>query len=42
MQVKNEITQIAQQMRMVRSAGRIILTGTPLQNNLHELWALLG
>ena len=28
-------------MSKVRSQGRIILTGTPLQNNLHELWALL-
>lgn len=25
-----------------RSAHRLLLTGTPLQNNLSELWALLN
>ena len=39
--IKNEDSGISQQMRRVMSEGRIILTGTPLQNNLHELWALL-
>ena len=39
--VKNETSNISIQMSKVRSQGRIILTGTPLQNNLHELWALL-
>jgi SNF2 family DNA or RNA helicase len=39
--VKNELSGISQQMAKVRSEGRIILTGTPLQNNLHELWAML-
>ncbi len=27
---------------MFRTTNRLLLTGTPLQNNLHELWALLN
>ena len=29
-------------MRQFRSKYRLLLTGTPLQNNLHELWSLLN
>lgn len=29
-------------MRVLKSQNRFLLTGTPLQNNLHELWALLN
>ena len=29
-------------MRDLSSTFRLLLTGTPLQNNLHELWALLN
>ena len=29
-------------MREFKSTNRLLLTGTPLQNNLHELWALLN
>ncbi len=39
--IKNEEAQVSKAMQLVKSEGRIILTGTPLQNNLHELWALL-
>lgn len=27
---------------MLKSKNRLLITGTPLQNNLHELWALLN
>jgi SWI/SNF-related matrix-associated actin-dependent regulator of chromatin subfamily A member 5 len=29
-------------MRNFTSSHRLLITGTPLQNNLHELWALLN
>ena len=29
-------------LREIRVTNRFLLTGTPLQNNLHELWALLN
>lgn len=29
-------------VRMLKSKNRLLITGTPLQNNLHELWALLN
>lgn len=29
-------------MREFKTTNRLLLTGTPLQNNLHELWALLN
>ena len=28
--------------RSLRAERRLLVTGTPLQNNLHELWALLN
>jgi SWI/SNF-related matrix-associated actin-dependent regulator of chromatin subfamily A member 5 len=39
--LKNEKSQLSEKLRLVPSISKIILTGTPLQNNLHELWALL-
>jgi len=39
--LKNEKSQLAEKLRTVPSLTKIILTGTPLQNNLRELWALL-
>ena len=39
--LKNERSQLAEKLRTVPSLTKIILTGTPLQNNLRELWALL-
>eukprot|EP00762_Andalucia_godoyi_P004324 ANDGO_05544.mRNA.1 putative chromatin-remodeling complex ATPase chain len=40
--IKNEKSQLAVVMRTFDSQYRLLLTGTPLQNNLHELWALLN
>jgi SWI/SNF-related matrix-associated actin-dependent regulator of chromatin subfamily A member 5 len=33
---------LAQVIRLFNSRNRLLITGTPLQNNLHELWALLN
>ncbi len=33
---------VAQVVRMLKTNYRLLITGTPLQNNLHELWALLN
>lgn len=33
---------MAQIIRIFNSRNRLLITGTPLQNNLHELWALLN
>ncbi|KAF9582637.1 hypothetical protein BGW38_010946 [Lunasporangiospora selenospora] len=40
--IKNENSQLAQIIRTFNSKNRLLITGTPLQNNLHELWALLN
>lgn len=40
--LKNEASQFSQTVRMLNTQSRLLLTGTPLQNNLHELWALLN
>ncbi|KAF2432908.1 chromatin-remodeling complex ATPase-like protein [Tothia fuscella] len=40
--IKNEDSSLAQIVRTFNSRGRLLITGTPLQNNLHELWALLN
>eukprot|EP00917_Polyrhabdina_sp_WS-2016_P001767 GHVP01003678.1.p1 GENE.GHVP01003678.1~~GHVP01003678.1.p1 ORF type:complete len:875 (-),score=192.97 GHVP01003678.1:84-2708(-) len=40
--VKNENSNLAKTARLFPSRSCILLTGTPLQNNLHELWALLN
>lgn len=40
--LKNEKTRLAQVLRKFKTRNRLLLTGTPLQNNLHELWALLN
>ena len=38
--IKNHLAQISRAVRGVPSRQRLILTGTPIQNNLTELWAL--
>lgn len=40
--IKNEASQVGQAVRAIQSAYRLLLTGTPLQNNLRELWALMN
>lgn len=40
--IKNEESMLSQVLREFHSKNRLLITGTPLQNNLHELWALLN
>ncbi|EPZ34649.1 hypothetical protein ROZALSC1DRAFT_27044 [Rozella allomycis CSF55] len=40
--IKNENSLLSQIVRLFECRNRLLLTGTPLQNNLHELWALLN
>ena len=40
--LKNEASQFSMTVRLLNTQYRLLLTGTPLQNNLHELWALLN
>ncbi|KAF2733683.1 ISWI chromatin-remodeling complex ATPase ISW2 [Polyplosphaeria fusca] len=40
--IKNSLTNISTALKHTNAEYRLILTGTPLQNNLVELWALLA
>eukprot|EP00501_MAST-03F_sp_TOSAG23-6_P002359 GSMAST32.ASY1.ANO1.2465.1 assembled CDS len=40
--LKNDEAEISLAMRRVNCQSILLLTGTPLQNNLHELWSLLN
>ncbi|CAK4706152.1 hypothetical protein AeMF1_009629 [Aphanomyces euteiches] len=40
--IKNENSKLSQVVREFDVQHRLLITGTPLQNNLHELWALLN
>lgn len=40
--IKNEQSMLSHIVRDFRTEHRLLITGTPLQNNLHELWALLN
>ncbi|CAF2997827.1 unnamed protein product [Rotaria socialis] len=40
--IKNEQSKLSKMVRLLKSRNRLLITGTPLQNNLHELWALLN
>ena len=40
--IKNENSMLSKTMRLFSTNYRMLITGTPLQNNLHELWALLN
>ncbi|XP_037085967.1 lymphocyte-specific helicase-like [Pollicipes pollicipes] len=40
--IKNHECQLVRELRRYSSVNRLLLTGTPLQNNLAELWSLLN
>jgi SWI/SNF-related matrix-associated actin-dependent regulator of chromatin subfamily A member 5 len=40
--IKNEESKLSLVIREIKTTNRLLVTGTPLQNNLHELWALLN
>jgi SWI/SNF-related matrix-associated actin-dependent regulator of chromatin subfamily A member 5 len=40
--LKNEASSFSKTIRTFETRYRLLLTGTPLQNNLHELWSLLN
>lgn len=39
--LKNEKSQFSEKLRLIACLSKVILSGTPLQNNLKELWAML-
>src|SRR3546814_11092048 len=39
--VKNPLSRTARELRKIPSAARIALTGTPVENRLSDLWAIL-
>ena len=40
--LKNHKTRLAMELRKLNSKHRLLLTGTPLQNDMGELWSLLN
>lgn len=38
--IKNRATRNAKSVKMIQAAHRLILTGTPIENSLEELWSL--
>jgi ATP-dependent DNA helicase len=40
--IKNKDCRLIRELKTIDSANRLLLTGTPLQNDLTELWALLN
>lgn len=39
--VKNPESNVSHALQSLNAEHRLLLTGTPIQNNLHEMWALL-
>jgi hypothetical protein len=40
-QIKNPDSKVSQAARMLRAQNRLVLTGTPLENRLLDLWSLM-
>lgn len=40
--IKNLNCRLVQELKMLMTDNKLLLTGTPLQNNLSELWSLLN
>lgn len=40
--LKNVNSKLIRELKKLRTQNRLLLTGTPLQNNLNELWSLLN
>ena len=40
--IKNDDTMLSRALARISCPFRLLLTGTPVQNNLHELWSLLA
>ena len=40
--LKNDESRTAQKSSQINTDNRLLLTGTPLQNNIGELWSLLN
>ena len=40
--LKNETGQLSRTLRELNTKNKLLITGTPIQNNIQELWALLN
>ena len=40
--IKNRSCRLVKELKAIRSVSRLLLTGTPIQNTLDELWSLLN
>ena len=40
--IKNNQSKLFESLRLIGARRQLLLTGTPLQNNLNELWSLLN
>lgn len=40
--IKNKDSKLSADLRVLKAKHKLLITGTPLQNNLIELWSLLN
>lgn len=40
--LKNSASLLSQNLKLLKNDYKLLLSGTPLQNNLKELWSLLN